>query len=88
MSTLHIFSKPLSYYNVERLNNIIKVDDKVLLVGDACYANMQFKQLSNALILLEEDVNARSITYASNDTVITYQEFVELCLISNQSITW
>ena len=59
MSTLHIFSKPLAHYCNNMLANLISSQDTVLLVSDACYNNMQFKQFSSAIHLLEEDAAAR-----------------------------
>lgn len=88
MSTLHIFSKPLSYYDSERLVNLIQSNDKVLLVGDACYAISLYRQLSGDILVLAEDAVARCIPIASPDTAIEYTDFVDLTLSSTQSITW
>ncbi len=88
MSTLHIFSKPLNYYSANQLENLISLDDRVLLLGDACFACKQFKQFSDALLVLEEDAHVRAIKLSHNDTPISYDEFVALTLTSTQLITW
>ncbi|XQF90318.1 sulfurtransferase complex subunit TusB [Pseudoalteromonas espejiana] len=88
MSTLHIFSKPLTYYDSTQLENIIKDTDKVLLLGDACYAAKQYMQLNDSLLLLLEDAHARAIKLSLGQTLINYDEFVTLTLSTNQSITW
>ena len=88
MSTLHIFSKPLAYYDSTQLENLIKDTDKVLLVSDACYAAKQYFQLNDSLLLLLEDAQARAVKLSSGQTLINYDEFVVLTLSTNQSITW
>ncbi|MBW4965603.1 tRNA 2-thiouridine-synthesizing protein [Pseudoalteromonas sp. CR1] len=88
MSTLHIFSKPLNYYSANQLENLISLDDRVLLLGDACFASKQFKQFSDALLVLEEDAHVRAIKLSHNETPISYNEFVALTLTSTQLITW
>ncbi|KTD90277.1 DsrH/TusB family sulfur metabolism protein [Pseudoalteromonas sp. H71] len=88
MSTLHIFSKPLNYYSANQLENLISLDDRVLLLGDACFASKQFKQFSDALLVLEEDAHVRAIKLSHNETPISYDEFVALTLTSTQLITW
>lgn len=88
MSTLHIFSKPLAYYDSTQLENLIKDTDKVLLVGDACYAAKQYFQLNDSLLLLLKDAQARAVKLSSGQTLINYDEFVALTLSTNQSITW
>ena len=88
MSTLHIFSKPLAYYDSTQLENLIKDTDKVLLVGDACYAAKQYFQLNDSLLLILEDAQARAVKLSSGQTLINYDEFVALTLSTNQSITW
>lgn len=88
MSTLHIFSKPLSYYNANQLENLIQLTDTVLLVGDACFASKQFRQLAGPLLMLEPDATARAIQFNNVDKLISYDEFVALCVSTNQSITW
>lgn len=88
MSTLHIFSKPLSHYCNNMLANLITAQDKVLLVSDACYNNMQFKQFSSCLYLLEEDTTARDISLNKEDIVIDYTQFVEMTLHAQNTITW
>ena len=88
MSTLHIFSKPLNYYSANQLENLISLDDRVLLLGDACFASKQFKQFSDALLVLEEDAHVRAIKLSHNETPISYDEFVALTVTSTQLITW
>ncbi|WP_338366474.1 DsrH/TusB family sulfur metabolism protein [uncultured Pseudoalteromonas sp.] len=88
MSTLHIFSKPLAYYDSTALENLIQGTDKVLLVGDACYSAEQYFQLNDTLLLLLEDAQARAIKLSTEHTLINYSEFVALTLSTNQSITW
>jgi len=88
VSTLHIFSKPLNYYSANQLENLISANDRILLLGDACFANKQFKQLSDSLLVLEEDAHVRAIKLSHNDTPISYDEFVALTLTSTQLITW
>lgn len=88
MSTLHIFSKPLAYYDSTQLENLIKDTDKVLLVGDACYAAKQYFQLNDSLLLLLEDAQARAVKLSLGQTLINFDEFVALTLSTNQSITW
>ena len=88
MSTLHIFSKPLVYYDSTQLENLIKDTDKVLLVSDACYAAKQYFQLNDSLLLLLEDAQARAVKLSLGQTLINFDEFVALTLSTNQSITW
>ncbi|WP_372762001.1 DsrH/TusB family sulfur relay protein [Pseudoalteromonas sp.] len=88
MSTLHIFSKPLSYYNANQLENLIQLSDTLLLVGDACFAADQYRQFTDSVYLLEPDATARAIQVNSQDTLISYAEFVALCLSTKQSISW
>jgi tRNA 2-thiouridine synthesizing protein B len=88
MSTLHIFSKPLSHYCTNALENLISSDDTVLLVGDACYNIKQYRQFSAALHLLKEDATARAITLSEYDVDIDYNQFVELTLTGQNTITW
>ena len=88
MTTLHIFSKPLVYYDSTQLENLIKGTDKVLLVGDACYAAKQYFQLNDSLLLLLDDAQARAVKLSPAQTLINYDEFVALTLSTNQSITW
>ena len=88
MSTLHIFSKPLSRYCNNMLANLISSEDIVLLVSDACYNNMQFKQFSSAIHLLEEDAAARDISFNQGDIAINYTQFVEMTLNAKNTITW
>ncbi|WP_404340252.1 sulfurtransferase complex subunit TusB [Pseudoalteromonas mariniglutinosa] len=88
MSTLHIFTKPVSQYNANMLENLIKAEDNILLVSDACYCSKQFRQFSAQLHLLAEDASARGIAVHDNDIVIDYTAFVDLTLTSNNTISW
>ena len=88
MSTLHIFSKPLSHYCNNMLANLITAQDSVLLVSDACYNSRQFKQFSSALFLLKEDAEARDISLSHNESALDYKQFVELTLNAKNTITW
>ncbi|MDP2635756.1 MAG: DsrH/TusB family sulfur metabolism protein [Pseudoalteromonas sp.] len=88
MSTLHIFSKPISYYDNERLVNLIQQNDTVLLVGDACYSQKLYFQLCDKLLLLSDDAKARNIEIMQQNTAIDYEIFVAKTLSSSQSITW
>jgi len=69
-------------------NILITAQDKVLLVSDACYNKMQFKQFSSCLYLLEEDTTARDISLNKEDIVIDYTQFVEMTLNAQNTITW
>ena len=88
MSTLHIFSKTLNNYCANQLENLIQPTDKVLLLGDACFAKKQFRQFADTLLILGQDAQVRAIKLADNDKVISYEDFVALTLSTNQSITW
>ncbi|BDF94459.1 MULTISPECIES: DsrH/TusB family sulfur metabolism protein [Pseudoalteromonas] len=88
MSTLHIFSKPLSYYNTDQLVNLIQVTDQVLLLSDACFAIRQFRQLSTHLLILADDAQSRGITISEPDHSLNYDDFVALTLATSHSITW
>ncbi|KPH65002.1 tRNA 2-thiouridine-synthesizing protein [Pseudoalteromonas porphyrae] len=88
MSTLHIFSKPISYYATERLANLIQEHDSVLLVGDACYSTYLYRQFSSDLLFLAEDALARGLTINESDNALNYADFVALTLSTSQSITW
>lgn len=88
MSTLHIFSKPISYYDNARLVNLIQPQDKVLLVSDACYSISFYRQLAASLLVLVEDSSARGIDIVKPDESLNYADFVALTLSTSQSITW
>lgn len=88
MSTLHIFSKPLGYYNTDQLVNLIQSTDKVLLLSDACFAIAQFRQLATHLLILADDAKVRDITINQPDHSLSYDDFVTLTLATSHSITW
>ena len=73
---------------IEAMGALDKTADKVLLVGDACYAAKQYFQLNDSLLLLLEDAQARAVKLSPGQTLINYDEFVALTLSTNQSITW
>ncbi|MCQ8876859.1 tRNA 2-thiouridine-synthesizing protein [Pseudoalteromonas shioyasakiensis] len=88
MSTLHIFSKPISYYDNARIANLIQSDDKVLLVSDACFSIALYRQLAAKLLVLTEDASARNVIISQPDEGLDYTDFVALTLSTTQSITW
>ena len=88
MSTLHIFSKPLNYYNTDLLINLIQQTDQVLLVSDACFGTAQFRQFAVQLLILADDAKARDITIKEPDLALSYDDFVSLTLSTSHSITW
>ena len=88
MSTLHIFSKPLSYYNTDQLVNLIQPSDQVLLLSDACFATTQFRQLARQLLILADDAKVRDIAISDADLSLSYDDFVALTLSTSHSITW
>ena len=88
MSTLHIFSKPISYYDNERLVNLIQKHDTVLLFGDGCYSQNLYGQLCDKLLLLAEDAKSRNIEILQQNSAVDYETFVAKSLSTSQSITW
>ena len=75
MSSLHIFSKPLSYYSANQLENLIAPDDNLLLVGDACFDKKQFRQLCDTLFILEQDAHIRAVKISDIDKAIIKDTF-------------
>lgn len=88
MSTLHIFAKPASTYAANVLANLVSAEDRLLLVSDACYSAVQFRQFSSKLYLLKEDAIARDILIDADDTAIEYDDFVDLTLNTDNTISW
>ncbi|OHU96871.1 hypothetical protein BIW53_05170 [Pseudoalteromonas byunsanensis] len=88
MNTVHIFSKPLSYYSALQLDGLIAGNDALLLIGDACYDFASYNHLSDKRYMLENCALARAITGNIEFNLINDIEWVELIDNAKKSITW
>ncbi|WP_105168445.1 tRNA 2-thiouridine-synthesizing protein [Pseudoalteromonas sp. T1lg23B] len=88
INTVHILSKPLSYYNALQLEALIAHNDALLLIGDACYDYASYTPLSDKRYMLENCALARAITVNTEFNLINDIEWVELIDNAKKSITW
>jgi tRNA 2-thiouridine synthesizing protein B len=87
INTIHIFSKPISYYQFDTINVFFGDNDVLLLIGDACYAPLEYAQSNRPIYALKKCVQARSVL-ESNVTMINDQQWVKLINEAQKSITW
>jgi tRNA 2-thiouridine synthesizing protein B len=72
----------------------IHSDDGVLLTQDAVYAVMHqslHAKLAEirSVYVLKDDIEARAVVLENNNIqIITYAEFVELCITYDKVISW
>ncbi|KZN59775.1 hypothetical protein [Pseudoalteromonas luteoviolacea] len=87
--TVHIFSKPLSYYSNNLNSALIGKCDKILLQQDACYDQARFATTFNQnLYMLETCSIARGIPPTDLVTLLDDLSWVDLLVDSDKTITW
>ncbi|ESP93305.1 MULTISPECIES: DsrH/TusB family sulfur relay protein [Pseudoalteromonas] len=87
-STLHIFSKPKSYYTAFDIN-LVSEHDKVLLQQDACYDQSQFAlNCPVQIYMLETCAIARAVTPIDSIQQVDDLSWVDLIAKCDKSITW
>lgn len=97
MSTLHLLNEsPFIGSSLTTALLFAKIDDGLLLTGDAVYALQKdtipyqlLKKSNLTLHVLKEDLIARNLTNTlANVKIINYNEFVELCIFHDKVVTW
>ncbi|MCF6440682.1 hypothetical protein L1077_14700 [Pseudoalteromonas luteoviolacea] len=87
-SIVHIFSKPISYYNNVDMG-LISETDKVLLQQDACYDQSKFLINCPApIFMLETCALARGVLPDNSITLVDDLSWVDLIECSDKSLTW
>lgn len=93
MPSLHLIKSPLSPIQLNERCTLMANDDAILLLQDACYslktkAIAEFlHQLPNPCYVIAEDLTARNVT-TTQCQPINYDEFVELTLKYQNTISW
>jgi sulfur relay protein TusB/DsrH len=84
---LHTFNKPQTYIDNQPY---VASDDQILFIEDGVYALLSDEALNNRseVYALEIDVIARGLTEKISCKVITYQDFVSLCVETDQIKNW
>ncbi|BBN81818.1 hypothetical protein PA25_18030 [Pseudoalteromonas sp. A25] len=88
IGTIHIFSKPASYYNSLQIEQLLANNDVVLLTADACYDHATYRQLPAKGYMLSHCALARGIATDYGYTLIDDNEWVTLIDNAEKSITW
>ncbi|NOU49387.1 tRNA 2-thiouridine-synthesizing protein [Pseudoalteromonas sp. JBTF-M23] len=88
IDTVHIFSKPVSYYQKLQIEQLLAHNDAVLLTGDACYDHISYSQFSANLYMLTSCAIARGVSTDSGYTLCCDNEWVNLINSAKKSITW
>lgn len=89
LPTLHIFSKPLSYYHDVFSAGLLAKQDVILLTRDACYDQAAWRALStNRTCMLNVCALARGISAQNNIEQLSDQQWITLVEQSNKTITW
>ncbi|RZQ55143.1 hypothetical protein C1E23_00135 [Pseudoalteromonas phenolica] len=88
MSTVHIFSKPFSNYNVTTIELIQNETNHVLLTGDACFDWRTFTSLQvKNVYLLKTCVELRNIETSDAVNLVDDSTWVEL-ITTNNTVNW
>ena len=88
MSTVHIFSKPLSNYSATTIELIQNDAYQVLLTGDACFDWRAFTSLKmKNIYLLKTCVELRNIETSDAVNLVDDSTWVELISINN-TVNW
>jgi len=98
-ATLHTLNKPESHAELnEELARVISPDDALLLLEDGVYQALRldvteskdWSALCEHVYILEDDLHARGLKPPSNpnSTVISYLEFVKLCVQYDKIVSW
>lgn len=84
---LHTFNKPQAYIDNQPY---VAADDQILFIEDGVYALLGDEALKNRseVYALEIDVHARGLTKRIRCKVISYQDFVTLCVETDQIKNW
>lgn len=97
MSSLHIINSPKNLSQLQSILATVTANDAILLIQDACYmlkapALIEMLQThAQSCYALQNDIDARnsaSNSQSNNITTISYNEFVELTLTHQNSISW
>ncbi|MCF2909153.1 hypothetical protein L1285_12560 [Pseudoalteromonas sp. DL2-H2.2] len=89
LPTLHIFSKPLSYYHDVFSASLLAEQDVLLLTRDACYDQAAWRKLSaNRTCMLSVCAQARGISAQDNIEPLSDQQWVLLVEQCHKTITW
>ncbi|WP_083330490.1 MULTISPECIES: hypothetical protein [Pseudoalteromonas] len=88
INTVHMLSKPYSYYSTIQLDKLIASNDALLLIGDACYDHASYMGLSDKCYMLESCATARAISVDTGINLISDIEWVALVDNAKKSITW
>ncbi|MBD1581390.1 tRNA 2-thiouridine-synthesizing protein [Pseudoalteromonas sp. S16_S37] len=88
IETVHIFSKPVTYYQKLNIKQLIARHDAVLLSGDACYDHASYSQLCEKLYMLTDCAIARGVSTSCGYNLLSDIEWVKLISNANKSITW
>lgn len=88
MSTLHIFSKPLSNFSDTTIELIQNDANQVLLTGDACFDWRTFTSLHvKNVYLLKTCVELRNIETSGAVNLVEDSTWVEL-ITANNTVNW
>lgn len=97
MSSLYIINSPKTSSQLQSILATITANDAILLIQDACYmlkAPVLVELLQThhtSCYALQNDIDARNSApngQSDNITTINYNEFVELTLTHQNSISW
>ena len=80
---LHIVSNPQGLASCERA---LQPEDSVLFAGDAAYSTKTTD--CTATFVIEMDIEGRGLKTPEGVTCISYDEFVDLIVATETSITW
>jgi sulfur relay protein TusB/DsrH len=86
-ATLHIFSKPVTQEQYQKLLDIKNQTDCVLFTRDACYSLLAPYIDLKTVIALQADCEARGINNKAL-SVISYDQWVELALEYKNTLSW
>ncbi len=77
MSTLHL---AFSLGGLSQCADRLSIDDQIVLLGDATYA-----QQDNAYLVLHQDAQARGVGTVHS---VSYDELVQLTLMHKKVVSW
>ncbi|KAF7785673.1 tRNA 2-thiouridine synthesizing protein B [Pseudoalteromonas rubra] len=89
LPTLHIFSKPMSYYKAAFDASLLGEQDVLLLTRDACYDQSAWRALSaNRICMLSICAQARGVNAQDNIELLDDQQWIMLVEQCQKTITW
>ena len=85
MSLLHLVSRASA---LDACLRYVGLDDAVLLLADGVYAATAARTAKAAVAALDDDAAARGVHIESPIKSVSYDDFVDLVVAHDASVTW